>query len=78
MNAADIRKSKRLQRVHRALSDGQPHSTMDLIRETGHVAINSVVSELRANGAEITCRRRREHFVYQMTEPATRQPRLFG
>lgn len=56
MHAARLDHSPRLQAVLRALSDGAERSTLDLVRETGRCAINSIVSELRANGYAIHCR----------------------
>jgi hypothetical protein len=45
----------RLQRVLRLLSDGRPHTTREISRKTGAMAINAVIGELRHHGAEITC-----------------------
>ena len=56
MHAARLATSPRLQAVRAALSDGAEHSTLDLVHETGVLAINSTVSELRANGFVIHCR----------------------
>ena len=57
MNAASLHRSDRLRRVHAVLSDGQEHSTLDLVLEAGVCAVNSIVSELRANGVAVACRR---------------------
>ena len=57
MNAASLNRSDRLRRVHAVLSDGREHSTLDLILEAGVCAVNSIVSELRANGVAVACRR---------------------
>ncbi len=56
MHAARLDDSPRLQEVLAALQDGEEKSTLDLIHETGRCAINSIVSELRANGLRIDCR----------------------
>ena len=58
MHHARLSKSSRLQRCLRALKR-HPNgiSTRGLIREAGICAVSSVISELRANGAEIDCRR---------------------
>ena len=50
--------SPRLQRALKALqtADGEL-STMELAQRAKICAVNSVVAELRANGAEILCRR---------------------
>jgi hypothetical protein len=45
----------RLRLVLDFLSDGLPHSTREIVRATGSLAINAVVGELRHHGAEITC-----------------------
>ena len=59
MHAARIDHSPRLQAVLAALKAGGERSTLDLIHETGCCAVNSIVSELRANGHEIHCRQTR-------------------
>jgi biotin operon repressor len=43
----------RLRLVLDFLSDGRPHSTRDIVRATGSLAINAVISELRHHGADI-------------------------
>ena len=53
MHYAHLAKSKRLQRTLRLLSDGQEHSTRDIIRGADVCAVNSVISELRANGIPV-------------------------
>lgn len=57
MNAAKLDKSDRLKRVDSLLSDGRSHSTLDIIFEAGVCAVNSIISELRANGRTISCQR---------------------
>ena len=57
MKAAALERSARLQRVHDLLADGQERSTMDIILNASVCAVNSIVGELRCNGAEIECRR---------------------
>lgn len=54
MNSASL-KSARLQRVLKLLSDGQPHTTRDIVRRARVMAVSACISELRQNGAEITC-----------------------
>lgn len=56
MHAARLKSSARLQRVLEVLSDGREHSTLEIALGAGVCAVNSCVAELRANGAEITCR----------------------
>jgi hypothetical protein len=53
MHYAKISKSKRLQRTLRVLSDGQEHSTRDIIRAADVCAVNSVISEIRRNGIPV-------------------------
>jgi hypothetical protein len=52
--------SPRLQRVLAVLRDGRPHTTREIVRRANVVAVNSCISELRANGAEILCTRERQ------------------
>lgn len=56
MHHARISNSKRLQRTLRVLCDGQEHSTRDLIRSADVCAVNSIISELRANGIRVRSR----------------------
>ena len=55
MNEANLSKSPRLRRLLAVLQDGQSRSTMTLIREASICAVNSAVSELRANGYRVVC-----------------------
>lgn len=54
MHFADVSKSERLQRVLRSLKL-RPMTTMELVREANVCAVNSIISELRANGYRIDC-----------------------
>lgn len=56
MHAATL-KSNRLQRILKVLSDGRPHSTRDIVRRAGVMAVSVCMAELRQNGAEIDCQR---------------------
>lgn len=57
MHAARIAQSPRLQRALRALqARGGWMTTRQLIRAANICAVNSVIAELRANGAEIETR----------------------
>jgi biotin operon repressor len=47
----------RLQKVLRLLSDGRPHSTREISRKTGAMAVNAVIAELRHHGATIVHQR---------------------
>ena len=57
MHAADLQSSQRLNRVYRLLSTGFEWSTLEIARRAKVCAVNSCISELRANGIEIACRR---------------------
>lgn len=64
---ARLDRSLRLQRVLAVLSDGEGHTTRDLIRQADVCAINSCVSELRANGLDIDCKPEgRGRFSYRL------------
>lgn len=56
MNYARLENSARLQRTLKALESGDWKSTRDLIRTANVCAVNSCISELRANGFEISTR----------------------
>lgn len=66
MRYARLTSSKRLQRVLSVLSDCEEHSTMDLISRAHVCAVNSIVSELRANGIAVACRRDRGVWYYRL------------
>jgi len=68
MHAASLESSARLRRVLRVLErNSKPQSTMDLIKRSGHCAINSIISELRANGVNIKCQRKAGAWFYNLT-----------
>ncbi|MGR3501571.1 hypothetical protein [Pseudaestuariivita sp.] len=75
MHAAGMH-SPRLRRVLKVLKDGKPHSTREIVRKAGVCAVNAVVAELRANGAEIACWQQlvddRRVWFYRMTKEPTR------
>ncbi len=66
MHYAKIEKSARLKRVKELLQDGRKHSTRDIVRNAYVCAVNSVVSELRANGLDISCKRKENIWSYQL------------
>ena len=75
MNAACLNRSARLQRVHGLLADGREYSTLEIVDAARVCAVNSIVSELRANGAAIDCRQIHSSpgeriFLYRMTRLA--------
>ena len=56
MNNASLGKSDRLQRTLKALQDAKGRiSTRSLMRKANICAVNSVIAELRENGADILC-----------------------
>lgn len=64
---AKIESSDRLRRVLGVLSDGQPHSTLEIIAYARVCAVNSCVAELRMNGFRIDCKQiGRERFEYTL------------
>ena len=66
MHAATLARSDRLKRLRAVLRDRRPHSTRDLARRARICAVNSAVSELRANGMNIACKRRGGIWFYQL------------
>ena len=66
---ARIESSDRLRRVLAVLSDGHPHSTLEIIQVAEVCAVNSAIAELRMNGFRIECRQiGRERFEYTLVE----------
>ena len=69
MHNAQLKSSGRLQRVLAVLSCGEPKTTRQIIREAHVCAVNSIVSELRANGIDIECKAvRKGRFVYRVID----------
>lgn len=66
MHSARLHRSARLQRVLALLSDGRPHSTLDIVMAAGVCAVNSCIAELRDNGIGIRCRREGDIWYYQL------------
>ena len=66
MHHAHLSSSARLQRVLNLLSDGQPHSTMDIVTGARVCAVNSIIAELREQGIAITCQRTANVWRYQL------------
>jgi len=64
MNSARVEKSYRLQRVMAFIKDEKPHSTRDIMTGAHVCAVNSCISELRANGFDIDCRRKNKIWIY--------------
>ena len=58
LHAAALDSSPRLRRVYDLLSSGTEYSTLQIIQYAQVCAVNSIVSELRANGVAVRCRRR--------------------
>ena len=57
LHAARLDRSDRLRRVLSVLEDGGEHSTLEIALRAEVCAVSSAVSELRANGRRIVCRR---------------------
>jgi hypothetical protein len=74
MHAASLESSDRLRRVADLLADGQEHTTLDIIAGAQVCAVNSIISELRRNGMEITCRREAGRWYYQGTARSAPAP----
>lgn len=70
MHSASIDRSPRLKRVDELLADGQEHTTLDIVRKAGVCAVNSCISELRANGRVISCRRVGDIWYYRRVDHA--------
>lgn len=68
MNAANAESSDRLARVADLLAQGGEFSTLDIIKKANVCAVNSIVSELRQNGYDISCERRGEKWFYRMEQ----------
>ncbi len=68
MNAADIDRSERLQKVANLLGRGGEYTTLDIIQMAGVCAVNSIISEHRANGYSIDRQRRANKGFYRMNK----------
>lgn len=73
MHYGRLSSSPRLQRALRVLQEAKGEiSTLDLSRRAEVCAVNSVIAELRANGAEIICRQEykdgRRRFFYTLVK----------
>lgn len=68
--------SPRLMRVLRVLADGRWHSTLAIQTAAETVAVSACVSELRACGYAVDCRRRarRDGPVWEYSMPAPPTP----
>lgn len=68
MNNASLKRSARLKRVDELLADGKEHTTMDIVNKAQVCAVNSIISELRANGRQIACRSEKHIWYYRRTD----------
>ena len=66
IHAAKVARSPRLNRVLRVLRDGREHTSWELQMEARTVAVHTCISELRANGYSITCRRMGHVWTYRL------------
>ncbi len=57
MHRARLERSPRLQRIMRVLADGREHTTWEIQSKARSCAVGTCISELRANGIPIVCRR---------------------
>ena len=75
MHAARLDSSPRLRRVLEALLERGELTTRDLVVEAEVCAVNSCISELRANGFDIDCRQSVAHaggprvWLYSLADP---------
>ncbi len=58
MHAGRLETSVHLQLLHEHLSDGKPHTTIDILDNTPLAAVSPAISALRKNGCVIDCRYR--------------------
>lgn len=56
MHYARVENSERLQRIVALLSDGEWHTTLDIIINAGVCAVSAAISEIRRNGYTVECR----------------------
>jgi hypothetical protein len=68
MHSAKIEHSDRLKRVLDVLNNNTELSTRDIIILANVCAVNSCISELRANGYNISCRRDGEKWMYSLIQ----------
>ena len=66
MHYARLANSPRQQRVLKLLSDGQEHTTRDIVLRANVCAVNSIISELRCNGINVACRQERRIYNYRL------------
>ena len=69
MNAANYKKSERLRRVLKLLREGGEHSTRGIMASAHVCAVSACVSELRAQGFNITCKRNHDVWYYKLNRP---------
>lgn len=70
MHAANLKKSERLQRVMKLLSDGLWHSSFDIQTRARICSASTVMSELVYNEVELDKRRAEEgrHYEYRLAK----------
>lgn len=69
-HASRLATSPRLRRVRDFLADGEWRSTREIVVGAEVCAVNSVISELRANGCSILCRRDGRRWFYRLLADA--------
>lgn len=71
IRAANLKSSDRLARVCRLLQDGLWHGTWQIVEKCNVLAVNTVISELRANGIRIETRCVGQgRYEYRLSSPA--------
>lgn len=65
IHARSLETSAKLKAVDEFLADFRPHSTLEIALKAQVCAVNSYVSELRANGRKIHCSQKGKKFYYR-------------
>ena len=65
-HAARLSSSERLQKVLDVLMENEELSTLEIMMRTNLCAVGSAISELRANGINVSCIKRNGHFYYKL------------
>lgn len=72
IRAANLKSSDRLGRVCRLLQDGTWHGTWEIIHTCDVCAVNTIISELRANGLRIETQCKGSgHYQYRLENVQT-------
>ncbi len=74
MHFARLENSPRLRRVLEVLKEDGAHTTYEIQERARVCAVASSVSELRAQGFMITCKKRKGAFEYRLVFPEENRP----